>query len=901
MSAGVPDALAPWDRDVLLKDGTVARIRPICPDDEPGWRRFYAGLSEQSIYQRFFGPHPHPSDAEIRHFVTVDYAARMAFVVEQHGDIIGIGRYELERAGTAEVAFLVDDALQGRGIATLLLEYLVGYAGTQGIHRFVADTLAYNTAMLGVFRRAGFQQQSSTDAGVTRVVLDLSFTPAVQQRVDADAWRASVASLGHILAPSSIAVVGVSRTGTGVGSEILANLQNGGYRGPLFAVNPGVVPHESDGISWRSSIGACAGPVSLAIIAVPVPAVPETVDACAAAGVGGLIIVTAGFAEAGADGARLQADVVARAHHGGVRIVGPNCLGIINTAPGVSMNATFAAHAAVHGHLALGSQSGALGIALLEQTRVRDVGVSSFVSLGNHADIGTHDLLCYWSTDATTHVILLYLEAFRDPLKFFDVARIVTRVKPVIVMKSGRTVVGARAAASHSAALASSDRAADTLFAQAGVIRAGTLEEMLALATLLDHSPVPRGPRVAIVSNAGGAGVLAADAADEHGLTVVALSEATRQALGAIDAAAAALGNPVDLGAGADADRYGAVLTRLAACGEVDAIVAIHAHVAGFETDDFVAMAAEAAWREGIPLVAVTLGVDPRGHADVARFAFPEAAVAALARVVRYGQFLAADPGEAPSRTGIDAPAAAALVDRVLGADGRGRWLDPAETGALLAAYGIPMTEFGYVRSTADAVAAARAIGFPVALKAEVAGVVHKLDAGAVVLGLTSVAAVQRAVREFRRRFGPSLHGIMVQRMGAPGVELLVGAVRDPAFGPLVVYGTGGTDAELYGDQQLRLAPLTDAQAAELVRAPRGARLLEGGRGRAPADIAAVTDILGRISQVVADLPDIAEIECNPVIARPDGARAVDARVRVVRSDPGVPSWIRTVSSGRDG
>ncbi len=883
-----------WDRDVLLRDGSVARIRPIRPADRVGWREFYSRLSEQSIYLRFFGPHPHPSDAEVEHFVTVDYDTRMAFVVEQHGRILGIGRYDMVGQTAAEVAFLVEDSVQRRGIATLLLEYLVGYATGRGVRRFIADTLAYNAAMVSVFRRAGFRQEASTEGEVTRVVLDLSLTEAVHERVDAYAWQASVASLGHILAPTSIAVIGASRSGTGVGSEILANLQNGGFRGQVYAVNSSVAPHDADGVRWERRIADCHGPVSLAIVAVPAPAVLGVVDGCADAGVGGLIIATSGFAEAGPEGVRAQAEIVEHAHRGAMRVIGPNCLGVINTAPGVAMNATFATKAIMHGHLALGSQSGALGIALLEQTQTLDVGVSSFVSMGNTADVVSHDLLRFWHQDANTRVILLYLEAFRDPPKFFEVARVVTRTKPVVVLKSGRSVVGARAAASHTASLASPDRAADTLFEQAGVIRASTLDEMLALGTLLDHSPVPQGPRVAIVSNAGGAGVLAADAADEVSLEVTPLNTETQRALQGVAAGSASVRNPIDLGSGAGPAAYSAALERLATSGEVDAVVAIHAAVPELDTDEFVALASEVAWREAVPILAVTLGVSPRGHADVARFAFPETAIHALARVVRYGQIRAEDPGNVPTFADIRAGAAVPIVQRVLSEDGDGRWLTPEETRQLLEAYGIPLARFAYAHGTKAAVAAAREIGLPVALKADAAGVVHKLEAGAVALGLTSVDAVRATMRHFRERFGDRLRGVVVQEMGPPGVELIVGAVHDPAFGPLVVYGSGGTNAELFRDQLTRLAPLTTRQAEELVRAPRGARLLEGFRGQPPADIDAVTDVLHRVSQLAADIPEVAEFDCNPLIAHPRGAVVVDARVRLRRVERGLPAWIRT-------
>jgi acyl-CoA synthetase (NDP forming)/GNAT superfamily N-acetyltransferase len=893
--------LRDWDRDALLKDGSVARIRPIRPTDGDAWRSFYSRVSERSIYLRFFGLHPHPTDDEVEHFVVVDYAERMAFVVEQHGEIIGIGRYDLAKVGSAEIAFLVEDASQRRGVGTLLLEFLVGYAYSRGIRRFVADTLADNAAMLSVFRRAGFEQVSTTEGGVTRVVLDLSLTPAVYERVDANAWQACVASLRTIMTPTSIAVIGASRSGTGVGSEILRNLIDGGYRGQLFAVNPAVDPHSSDEVSWFRTVDDCPGPVSLSIVAVPATAVLDTVDRCAAADVGGLIIVTSGFAETGAEGAKLQADVVDRAHRGALRIIGPNCLGVINTAPGTSMNATFGTRTTIHGHLALGSQSGALGIALLEETRRLDVGISSFVSLGNQADIASHDLLRFWHQDVSTRVILLYLEALTDPPTFFDVARIVTRTKPVVVMKSGRSVVGARAAASHTAALASSDRAADTLFEQAGVIRATTLDEMLALGALLDHSPIPDGPRVAIVSNAGGAGILAADAADELNLNVVPLRSETQQALRALGPGIAAVDNPVDLGSGADPGLYYAALGILAKRGDVDAVVAIHADLPQLSTEDFVSLASEVAWREGFPVVAVTLGVDSRGHADVARFAFPESAVRALARVVRYGQFRASGSGVFPELAGVQRDVANSIVERIVHESGGGRWLNPEETAWLFDAYGMPLIRFAYTHSAVEAASAAREIGFPVAVKADAVGVLHKLEAGAVTVGLASAAAVRRTVRRYRETFGGDLRGVIVQAMSPPGVELIVGAIRDPAFGPLVLYGSGGTNAELFRDQLIRLAPLTVAQADELVRAPRGARLLEGFRGQPPSDIAAVTDVLHRISRLASDIPDVAEVECNPLVALPQGANIVDARVRLARVEEGLPRWIRTVQSGRGG
>ena len=529
-----------------------------------------------------------------------------------------------------------------------------------------------------------------------------------------------------------------------------------------------------------------------------------------------------------------------------------------------------------------------------------DLGVSCFVSMGNKADISGNDLLRYWHQDANTKVILLYLESLGNPRKFFEIARVVGQSKPIVVLKSGRSVVGARAAASHTASLASSDRAADTLFAQAGVIRAATIEEMLALGSYLDHAAIPRGDRIAIISNAGGAGVLAADSADDAGLGVDPLAMEVQDQLRQSVPGAAALANPVDLGAEGTAATFRAALSLVAQSPDVDAIVAIHAAVPQLSTDAFVALASEVAAQVDIPIIAVTLGVDPHDHATIARFAFPEAALQTLGRVVKYGQWRRDYADDPVIPIAVDRDAARQLVQEILVTAPTGRWLEPDETAALLTCYGIAQPAMNCVATTKAAISAAHEIGFPVALKANVAGLIHKADVDAVALNIASAADVQTTMRDFRERFGKRLHGVVVQRMLPPGVELIVGAVRDPKFGPLLLYGSGGTNAELFGDQVLRLAPLSAHEAAELVHAPHGTRLLDGFRGKPPCDVAAVSAVLRRVAQLAFDIPEIAEIECNPLVASPTGAVAVDTRARIEPVPSYAPSWLRVIRSGRE-
>ncbi|HTZ08599.1 MAG TPA: GNAT family N-acetyltransferase, partial [Acidimicrobiales bacterium] len=543
------DAPAP-DVDVLLADGTTARLRPITPDDADALRAFHARLSQETIVLRFFGPHPRLSDTEVARFTHVDGTDRVALVAERGGELVAVARYDRSPGSDeAEVAFVVDDRFQGRGLGTILLEHLAAAARPRGVRRFVADTLSENHRMLRVFRDAGFARQFSRDSEVMRVVLDIAPSAAARIAADERDRLAVLHSMQRLLRPSSVAVIGASpRPGT-VGHRLVANLLDAAFTGPVYPVHPEA--SSVAGVPAWPTVEEVPGPVDLAVVAVPAEAVPAVVAACGRKGVGGLVVVSAGFAETGEEGEALQRRVVRDAHALGMRMVGPNCFGVLNTDPGVSLNATLAPEPAVAGTVGFASQSGGLAVAILAEAATRGLGLSSFVSLGNKADVSGNDTLVWFEDDPATAVVLLYLESFGNPRRFSRIARRVSRVKPVLAVKSGRSASGARGATSHTAAPAGSDEAVDALLRATGVVRVDTIEELFEAASVLALQPLPRGDRVAVLGNVGGPGVLGADACIGHGLAVPELSARTQSALAAHLGPGAGVTNPVDLGAAA--------------------------------------------------------------------------------------------------------------------------------------------------------------------------------------------------------------------------------------------------------------------------------------------------------------------------------------------------------------
>jgi acyl-CoA synthetase (NDP forming) len=626
------------------------------------------------------------------------------------------------------------------------------------------------------------------------------------------------------------------------------------------------------------------GPVDLAVVAVPAAQVPGAVDDCLAKGVRGICVISAGFGESGADGREREVELLAKIRGAGCRLIGPNCMGLLNTDPAYALNATFAPTYPPAGGVAMSTQSGALGLAILDYARRLNIGISSFVSVGNKIDVSSNDLIQYWSEDPNTSVILLYLESFGNPRKFSEIARRVGKTKPIVAVKAGRSVSGARAASSHTGALAGSDKVVDALFEQAGVIRTETLEEMFDVAALLDHQPIPRGRRVAILTNAGGPGILAADACEADGLELPVLSEATRSALRSFLPPAASVTNPVDMLASAPAEHFARALSIILRDENVDSVLTIFIPPLVTEPDAVAsAIASVASEADGKPILGVFMRAQgaPAALASIPSYAFPESAARALARVTHYGEWRAKAAGAIPALDGLHLDDLRHVVDDVLARGGG--WLTTDEARRLLTAAGVTTVESAAVAAADEAVAAAERMGYPVVLKAVGPALLHKTERNAVRLNLADAGAVRAVAQQFETQFKGEMAGMIVQRMVPGGVEMLVGALQDPNFGPIVVCGSGGVLVELLGDTAFRLHPITDRDAREMVDELKGAKLLRGFRGGAKADEAALRETILRISALLTVCPEIQELDLNPVKVLRTGTCVVDARIRIER------------------
>jgi acetyl coenzyme A synthetase (ADP forming)-like protein len=876
------------DDDVLLRDGSTAHIRTIGPNDAPSVMSFHERLSADSIRLRFFSPHPHLSEQEVDRLTHLTGGDDLALVAVRGDDIVAIAQYDRSpESEEAEVGFVVADDYHGRGLSTLLLERLAAEARHCGVKRFVAHTLWENQAMRAVLHDAGFSPQFSHDSDEVTVVLDIAPSPAAIAAADERDRIAVVHSMARLLQPRSIAVVGASRSPRTIGHELVTNLVDGGFTGPVYPVNPSAVAVAS--LPCWPTIEQVPADVDLAIVAVPAPAVADVVAACGRKHVGGLVVISAGFAEAGAEGVASQSQITRLAHANGMRLVGPNCFGVINTDPAVSMNATFAADTPFPGGIGFASQSGGLGIAILAEARSRGLGLSSFVSMGNKADVSGNDLLTWWEQDNATRVILLYLESFGNARKFSRIARRVGRTKPIVAVKSGRSRAGTRAASSHTAALASSERAVEALFRQTGVVRVDTIEELFDVAAVLADQPLPTGRRIVIMGNAGGPGVLAADACSAYGMDVPELSSDLQEQLRTGLPAWAGLSNPIDLVASASAETYRHCLEVLLANDEVDAVVVIFTPPLGTEADDVASAivgAVDGAATAGrtVPVVTAFLGAPSAagvlraGPRPVPNFAYPETAVRALAHVVEYAQWRARPPGIIPDLGGVDANQARRLVLAAVGESEE--WITGTDAMKVLAAYGIDCVPTVSVVDADEAVKASRG-GLPVVMKASGPGLVHKTEAGGVRIDLRTEGEVRSAFEAMQRSIGPAMTGAIVQPMIRGAVETITGFAVDPAFGPQLLFGLGGTAVELLNDHVTRLTPLTDSDAREMVLGLRATPLLTGFRGSAPVDIEALVDLILRMARLAEDLPELIEADCNPVMATPEGAMVVDARLRV--------------------
>ncbi len=914
----------------LLTDGGTVEVRPARRRDFEAVRAMHAAMSPDNMYLRFFSMSPAAAEQEAKRVCREPDSDHVALLAWQGDRLAGVAAYELAgKPGAAEVAFAVPDDMHGRGIASLLLEHLVWRARQRGLAAFTGETLAENSAMLRVFTDAGLPAKRRIAGDTVELTFPLpvgqddyrlgGYLEAVASRES----RADVASLRPLLQPRSVAVVGASRRRATVGRSILHNIVTGGFTGPVYAVNQGAQAMEMEGVPCVASVEDLPERVDLAVIAVPPPAVPGVAEQCGRHGVRALIVISESRGAAGAE-------LLTVCRRNGMRLLGPSCFGVI--VPWIGLDATFTAGHPVRGVAGLVVQSGGVGIALLEQMSRLGIGVSSFASAGDKYDVSPTDLLTWWAQDEVTQIAVLYVESFGNPRKFARTARLVAQRMPLLTVIGGRSPAGHRAA-SHTSAAATPLASQEAMFDLAGVIATKSLGELVDTVALLACQPLPAGHRVAIIANAGGAAALAADACADHGLQVVELGPATQRALRRLLPAAAVVTGPVDTSAVVTTDAFRACLEEVAADAGVDAVLAVAVPTAFSDLSAAVAEAvvskplavalldrAESVTRlkrrpvaqpvsgshpdtgaAGDPPAAALSAADPAaaGQAaaiiDVAAaavtgvpcYADPDSAARALGHAARYQAWRRRQRGKVPELDGLRAADARTLVAGFLAGSPAGGWLPEASAAELVSCYGVPLVTTIPAASEQEAATAAGQLGGRVVLKAEAEGLGHRT--GGVRLDLRTPQEVAEGYRALAADSGPGPRRVLVQPMLAGGVEVMIGVVQEPVFGPLLVFGSGGVTTEVHGDHVTRLTPLTDADADAMMRAVRAAPLLFGHADTPPVDTAALADALLRVSRLVDDLPEVSQLDLNPIVARADGAWCVDVRVRISPAEPKDP------------
>ena len=868
-----------WEADVVLRDGSVGHLRPILPSDEEGIHAFHARQSDESIYLRFFAPLRRLSDKDVHRFTHVDYMDRVALVITLSDEILGIGRYDRINATSAEVAFNVSDHYQGRGIGSVLLEHLAAIAQEFGITRFTAEVLPQNRKMLTVFSEAGYEVSRKVEDGIVALHFDIEPTDRSKAVAMSREHRAEAISVSRILRPRVVAVIGAGRSPHTMGHHFLKNLLEAEFTGEVHPVN-----RKAKAILGRTAydtIGDVPGPVDLAVVAVPAATVLKVVDQCAEAGVAALLIVSAGFGEGGGEGDELQAELVRRARGSGMRIVGPNSFGIINTHPGLALNASLSPTMPPAGHLGLFAQSGALGIAVLASAARRNLGISTFASAGNRVDVSGNDLMQYWIDDDDTHAVGLYLESMGNPRKFSRIARNLGLIKPVIVVQSGISAYGAPPG--HRVRRTKVRPAVfGAMLRQAGVVKVSNVHQLFDVAQLMVNQPLPAGRRVAIVGNSAALGALSAGAVAQRGLTVTH--------------------GPVNLPSDATPKEFSEALTTAFEDPEVDSVLTcfippIVAH--DEEVTDAVRAAARGSDKTCVATFLGMRGVDSSTSMDeggtgqaIPVYAMPEDAAYALAKATKYAEWRNKDHGVPVAPAGINRRVAEDVVHTVLSVNPEGRRLDPDETRALLRAYGIEVWASRAVTTVDEAVEAAEAIGYPVVLKSTAPMLRHQGGITGVRVDLANAQAVVEAWASLHERLSPLAAGqLEVQRMATPGVACLVSSDEDPLFGPVVSFGVAGLPTELLDDIAHRIPPLTDVAVSELISSVKAAPVLHGHRGSTPVHRAALADLIARVSVISDDMPEIVSMRLNPVNAHPGGVEVLGAEVTVGpmgrRTDPG--------------
>ncbi len=853
----------------MLRDGRTAHIRPIRASDAELLVEFYARVSDTSKYYRFFTAMPTLSERDVDRFTQVDHHDRVAFVVLVAEQMIAVGRYDVVEPGEAEVAFLVQDEHQGRGIAQILLEHLAQAGRERGVERFRAEVLPDNQRMIQTFRDAGYRVAGGYEDGVMLLEFPIDPTDTAIGVMQHREHRAEATSIQTFFNAKSVAVIGASRRQDTIGRALVRNLVTGDFTGRVYAVNPSA--DAVSGLPAYKSVVDIEGPVDVAVVAVPAEAVQDVVLDCAAKGVHGLVVISSGFAETGDEGRRRQRRLVGLARSYGLRLIGPNCLGVINTDPQTSLNASLSPLMPARGRAGFFCQSGALGSAILEKVNNRGLGLSTFVSAGNRADVSGNDLLQYWEEDDATEVVLLYLESIGNPRKFSRIARRVSRRKPIIAVRSGRTTQGVPMG--HTVrSIGAPQQAVDAMFRQAGVIQVDTLDEMFDVAQLLAHQPLPVGRRVAVVGNSDALGLLAADAASAVGL-VVNRSES--------------------LGAEAGAEEFEDALDAAIDDPEVDSVVAVYIpplNVTGEEVANVLAAVGE---QSDKPLVSTFLGSEgvpellrvpdvagaTAGRGSVPSYPAVEAAVRALARVVEYAVWLRSPEGPAVRDGETDLPAAKQVVSEILAGSPDGRELTRSELAQLLSHYGVEVADCIDVASVEEAVAAGKKLGWGVVLKATDERLRQRPDQSHVWRNIQSVREMKDAWATLSRLADDVT--FVVQRNAAPGVPVAITSGEDPLFGPVVSFGISGPLTELLQDRSFRIPPLAESEAAEMIREVRSAPLMFGYRGAEPVDVNELERLVRMVATLQNDLPQVRSLDLSLVLVSGDGAAVLNATAEV--------------------
>lgn len=883
-----------WEADVVLRDGGTAHLRPIHPADADAVQAFHTGQSQKSIYMRFFAFKARLSSKELKRFTEVDYKDRVALVITIGGEILGIGRYDrLADPEEAEVAFNIADAHQGRGIGSILLEHLAAAARENGIRKFSAEVLPENRKMLMVFSDAGYDVSRHFDDGVVSLEFNIDPTEKSRAVMEAREHRAEARSIQELLAPSSVAVIGASRKWGTVGYQLLEHIIEGGFTGPVYAINPEAL--ELAGMLSFARLSEVPDAVRLAIIAVPYEEVPKVVADCAAAGVKGVVVATAGYADDGERGLARQRELVRQARANGMRVIGPASLGIVNTNPVVSLNASMAPSLPRRGGLGLFSQSAAIGVSLYAASSRRRVGISTFLSAGNRADVSGNDMMQFWEDDADTAAVGLYLESIGNPRKFSRLARRLARTKPVIVAKSD--AMGLQLPPGHAVRTTVAPHGAlDAMMRQSGVIRVETIEQLMDVAQIVSGQPLPAGADIAVFSNSRALGKVVADSAAANGLGVERIVTEVDLDAG-MSLALPALRESLATTLGSDS---------------VHAVVVALLPARGLTVESIAGVLADCSAAAGKPVVAAFTGIlDPSIYVEgmvgtesaassVPCFSNPGAAVAALAAVVRYAEWVDRDKGLFVEPEGCDPESVRAELEELL-QDVPGEQLvqlAPPTAATLLAHYGIHVVPSEGFDSPDEAVAAAERLGWPVVLKTTDPALRHRLDLGGVRLDIQDAESLRRNIIQMRRALAPyGSPSMEVQTMAPVGQACTFRAIEDPLLGPVVSFGLAGDAVNLLEDWAHRVPPLSGADVHDFIRAPRASRKLFGYQGLPAVDATALEDIAARLTRLKDNHPEIALVEFNPVLAGPRGASILAADVRIANAAQRTDSARRAMRS----